>query len=335
MLRGIVAVMLVMVMAAVGAMAQAGRRSSPMEVHRCKLRIQVVSELDQRGVRDLTVEVMDATGISSGTNARQTDGSGIVDLASFTGRHKVRISGLGIEEYNGEFEIGDSETIHNERIEVKVKPEEGADKQQAKGTIPALRLKVPGKAKKEFEKGASLLQDGQYADAKQRFEAAIALYGQYDLAYNSLGVAEMNLQNTDAARLAFSKAVDLNPDFAAAQRNLARLLLADNKFLDAATALEHSLETEPDDVWALDKAAYAEYRTQKFALAAAHARRVHELPHASYAEAHYIAGMAFEAMGQQKEALSEYQLYLHEEPRGANARLAEVAKDRLSSGVRQ
>ena len=65
MLRRVLVAAMVVVIAAVGAMAQAGRRSNPMEVHPCRLRLRVVSELDQRGLRDLTVEVMDATGKSN------------------------------------------------------------------------------------------------------------------------------------------------------------------------------------------------------------------------------------------------------------------------------
>lgn len=334
MLRRVLVAAMVVVIAAVGAMAQAGRRSNPMEVHPCRLRLRVVSELDQRGLRDLTVEVMDATGTPSALNAKQTDSSGNADFSSFTGGHQIRISGPGIEEYTGYLEIAGSETSHSERIEVRVKPGEATESLATKGTVSALRLKVPGKAQKQLERGSELMADGQYAEAKQHFEAAIALYAEYDLAYNSLGVAEMDMQNVNAARTAFTKAVELNPDFAGAQRNLARILLADNKFEEAATALQRSLETEPDDVWALDKAAYAELRAQKYALAVAHARKVHQLPHASYAESHYIAGLALEALGQQKEALAEYQLYLQESPRGANARLAQLASDRLSIAVR-
>ena len=44
--------------------------------------------------------------------------------------------------------------------------------------------------------------------------------------YNGLGMVEVELNEMDAARESFSKAVDLNPDFPAAYRNLARISFA-------------------------------------------------------------------------------------------------------------
>jgi tetratricopeptide (TPR) repeat protein len=133
------------------------------------------------------------------------------------------------------------------------------------------------------------------------------------------------------ARKAFTKAIELNDRFAAAQRNLARILIAEKNFGGAAILLERSLESEPNNAWALTNAAYAELQRKKFVEAADHARRVHALPHEGLANAHVIAGHALEVLGKREEAITEFRHYLEEDPKGPNVTRVQQALARLES----
>ena len=124
---------------------------------------------------------------------------------------------------------------------------------------------------------------------------------------NGLGMVEVELNEMDAARESFSKAVDLNPDFPAAYRTLARISFAQRNYEEADTLLVKSLEGEPLNVWALSSAANAELLIHKYSDAIAHARKERSVAHQALG-VHIVAALALEATEQPLEAVKEYEL---------------------------
>lgn len=301
-----------------------------LQANACRVRIVVVDRATHSGIQDVTVQLMDAVGSSSAQSERNTDSGGQADFESWTGLHRIRIFGPQINEYNGDFEISQNETFHLERVEVTRKQENGAVSPGATTTVPAIRLRIPENARKEFEKGSQAMEQKKWDASRKHFEAAIDLYPDYDLAYNGLGVAASQLKDTPSARKAFLKATELNDKFPGAQRNLARLLISEHNYEQASALLNQSLEVEPTNAWALENVAYAELQLHRFKEAAEHALRVHSLPHDGLANAHVIAGYALEALGQPEAAAEQWKLYLKEDPKGPNAKRAQDAVARLS-----
>jgi tetratricopeptide (TPR) repeat protein len=175
------------------------------------------------------------------------------------------------------------------------------------------------------------LGEKNWESARTSFQKAIDLYPDYDMAYNGLGVACSQMNDTPAARQAFRKAIELNDKYAEAQRNLARLVIADHDYQETASLLNRSLAVEPANAWALNNAAYAELQLHRFKEAADHAQRVHSLPHEGVlANAHVIAALALDALGHRQEAIAQWKLYLKESPHGPNAKRAEDELRRLA-----
>ena len=258
-----------------------------------------------------------------------TDESGRVALGTMSGSHRIQIYGPGIEEYNGGFDIYREEPHHTENITVRSKTSGGL--QAGLPAVSVSRLNIPDKAAKEFRAGSKALEEKNYSEAKKRFTNATGIYGDYDVAYNGLGVAQMASGDAPAARASFEKAVKIDDHFAEAYRNLARISLADHKYDEVDDLLTKSLQTEPFNAWALTYAAYAELQTQKFELAITHARAAHSVPHTGLASVHIVAAHAFEATQQPGEALKEYRLYLEEDPNGRDATQAKKAVAKLET----
>lgn len=249
-----------------------------------------------------------------------------MEFRTITGAHRIRIYGGDIDPYETEFEITPVETSHRENFLVKRKLG-GA----GPGFVPAVRLKIPDDARKEFENGSKALTEKNWEYARKSFQAAIDLYPDYDLAYNGLGVASSQMNNATAARQAFRKAVELNDKFAEAQRNLARFLIAEHNYQETASLLNQSLAVEPANAWALNNAAYAELQLHRFKQAAEHAQRVHGLPHdGTLANCHAIAAYALDALGQHQNAIAQWKEYLQEAPKGPNAKRAQEEVQRLT-----
>jgi len=303
----------------------------------CDLLVHVyIERIPNHAPPGLTVRLQDGFG---GPEAElKTDGEGMVRFHTVTGLHRLYIYGPGIQEYEGTVDIERVEVRRTENIVVRPKKEEssGAHLSEASpgsGMISVPRLKVPERAQAEFQKGSKAVERKDWREAKRRFEAAIAAYTDYDVAYNGLGVALMASGDTQAAHQAFEKAVRLNDHFGEAYRNLARLSFSEHKYEEADALLTKSLTTDPLNAWALTYAAYCELLTHKFSEAIAHARIAHTVPHERLASVHIVAARALEATQQPAEALAEYRLYLEEEPKGPDAARAREAVARLSNFV--
>ena len=78
-------------------------------------------------------------------------------------------------------------------------------------------------------------------------------------------------------------------------------------------------------------AANAALLTHHYDQAIAYARKAHSIPHPGSAGVHIVAALALEATQQPFEAITEYQLYLHEDPKGRDALRAQQAIQRLNS----
>ncbi len=307
----------------------AGAQFSRQRPRPVELVVRVFYEGEQHpaGAR-LTVQLMD--GFGSPEAEKITNEEGMVEFRTISGIHRLRVIGPEIVEYNGNVEIETAEARRLEIVRVRRKPDAASVSPPGAGTVPAIRLKVPTSARKEFEKGTHALENKHWEEAKTRLEKAVALYPDYDLAYNSLGVAAMGLGDVEGARRAFEKAINLNENFSAAYRNLARILLSEDKYAEAEALLGKSLQGEPLNTWALTNVAYAQLLIHKFDEAIINARKVHALPHEGFANAHVIAAKALEATRRPQQALAEYQLYLKEDPYGPNANRAREAVARIT-----
>lgn len=182
--------------------------------------------------------------------------------------------------------------------------------------------------------GSRAIDKKKWAEARESFQRAIALYADYDMVYNGLGVAALNTNDTEAARQDFEKAISLNDDYADAYRNLARILMGERKYADADELLKKALRSQPLDPWTLTYAAYCELLSGRFDEAVANAQKVHSAPHSGFAGAHVVAARALEATHRPNQALAEYELYLKEEPQGRDAKSAHEAEVRLTAAHR-
>jgi len=254
-----------------------------------------------------------------------------VEFSTITTRKQLRIYGPGSVEHEESFDIEPVEAHKTVIVIVKTDAKNPSPRLPA-GTIPSSRLLVPDKAQKEFQKGSEALAKKNWVDAKTHFDSAIAIYPDYDVAHNGLGMSLASAGDSKAARPAFEKAIKLNENFAEAYRNLARISLSERNFEEMDNLLTRSLSADPLNAWALAYAAYSELQLHKFAEALAHAQKTHTVEHKGLASAHTVAALALEALNRQPEAISEYELYLQEDPNGRDAARAKDKIARLKTG---
>jgi tetratricopeptide (TPR) repeat protein len=239
------------------------------------------------------------------------------------GIYHVLVSGEGIEtKDSGTFELDSRKRTQSIDVTVKRVDKESPGA-AAKGTntytVAAADLNIPDSARKEFDKGSDLMARENWKKATERLNKALAIYPRYAAAYNNLGIAYGKLGDRAREREALQEAVSLNDHFAPAYVNLAKMAIADHTLPDAETLLNKATAADPNDAQTLVLLANVQLLNQHLDDAIANCRKVHAMSQSSHALAHYVAGRALEHENRPKEAVTEFQTFLREEPSGPRA----------------
>jgi len=201
-----------------------------------------------------------------------------------------------------------------------------------KAMVAASRLKIPRKAEKEFKRANEALAKEHWDRAEKRFRKAIEIYPDYDEAHNALGIILMRQSRKAEGKEEFLRAVSINPRYAAASINLAKIAIDDRDFPKALDQARQALTSEPMNPAALFVAAESAYFTHNYAESVRYTHTLHDMPHAPFALAHFLAGKSLQAQQLNAEAVGEYQKFLDEDPADPNASQARYILDVLVAG---
>jgi tetratricopeptide (TPR) repeat protein len=109
-------------------------------------------------------------------------------------------------------------------------------------------LRMPAKARDEFERGLRRLAKQDAAGSLRHFDAAIRISPEYYELYYNEGVAEMHLRNNQEALRCFQKAIDLSGgSYGRAEFGYGLALLREGKAEEAERVVRHGLESDPNN----------------------------------------------------------------------------------------
>ncbi len=91
----------------------------------------------------------------------------------------------------------------------------------------------------------------KYEDAKNYFERALSFCGENGAILNSYGVVAANLGEDESARDSFEKAVQIDPKFLDAQKNLAEIYIATKEYEKGIETYQKILKQHGDDIESL------------------------------------------------------------------------------------
>ena len=310
--------------------------SMPMHATSVEIIVRVVFQNDRNAGDQIRVDLINDTGVPVGEAFTDSEGRAVFHV-QMAGTYEVRASGTPIQgTANEQVRIEDMDKSRT--VYVRAKPSGDATSTATKSKAPpvtsAAELKIPADAKKAFHKGMDSWEHNDYPKAAEHFEKAVAIYPEYDTAYNNLGVMYYQMGQTEKARAAFERSVALNDKNADGDRNLARMLIHDGDYAKAQELLKKSLIVEPLNTITLSLMCVTQIQTGDDNGALATARKVHQLPHEGYAVVHEVAGQAYEHEGQPQNAAIEYETYLRESPNGPEAPQVRNALSRLTAASR-
>jgi tetratricopeptide (TPR) repeat protein len=116
---------------------------------------------------------------------------------------------------------------------------------QSRYTVSVRELKIPGKARDEFQKGLERLAKNDPAGSLSHFTKATQAFPGYFEAYYNIGVANAALGRFDEAMRAFQASIDLSDGrYALAQFGYGYLLCQEGKAAEAEKIVRKGLEIE-------------------------------------------------------------------------------------------
>ena len=237
------------------------------------------------------------------------------------GDYHVEVSGDGIQPTTSEtFEVDERKMTQAEYVTVQRLAESGPAPLSAKSPmVSASDLNVPSKARKEVDKANEAMALHNWNKALDHLNKAIALAPQYATAYNNLGVLYDKMNDIPHEEEALKKAVSLDDHFAPALVNYGKLCLRQKDPVRAEQLLEKATSTEPNNSETLMLLSYSQYMNRHFDAAISSAEKAHSSGQDHPSFVHYIAARAYQQENQQQQAVSQFQDFLKEEPKGPRA----------------
>lgn len=130
------------------------------------------------------------------------------------------------------------------KLVLYLKSKSGAIRQSAY-TVSVRELKIPGKARDEFQKGLELLGKNDPAGSLRHFTKATQAFPGYFEAYYNIGVADAALGRFNEAMRAFQTSIDLSDGrYALAQFGYGYVLCQEGKAAEAEKIVLKGLEVE-------------------------------------------------------------------------------------------
>lgn len=186
------------------------------------------------------------------------------------------------------------------------------------GQVSALDLDASNKAIEEFNRATTLMKGQNFKEAVTHLQKAVAAYPKFVSAYNALGLAYLDQQDS-RAKDEFETAAKLDQKFPGSFLNLGMLALQNKDYGAANSNLEKAATLSPKDPKILFVLAYAENSNHEYKEAMETAQRVHALDHHGMANVHYVAASAALGLSDMEAAKRELTTFLTEDPSNPQA----------------
>ncbi len=216
-------------------------------------------------------------------------------------------------------------------LELKEKKIPPIVRRMANRVISAAELHqvVPPPAKKEYDIGARLSSKGNFMQAAEHFEKAVAIYPEYLAARNDLGAQYLKLQRLDEAEKHFQLVLSKDPKNFNAKFNTGLVMIERRDFRTAITQLNEAMTIDSTRPVARLWIGIAEMEMGDLQTAEAELTKSLVMGSTECVSAHYHLARIYASRGDTDAALRSIQSYLEEAPRGEYAKEAKDLTRRL------
>jgi Flp pilus assembly protein TadD len=202
-------------------------------------------------------------------------------------------------------------------------------------SVSMSQMKVPGKARKLFQKAMDAFRMSKLDDAFSFVQKALGMYPDYAQALTLRGVMNMQRGDTKQAEPDLQKAVELDYSDDTGFVALASLYNTEGKFDDALQILDRGMSVHPNSWQALSEKARAQIGKHDFDGALKTLAKADNYVPPTVAYLHLFRAQALLGLKNAPGAILEINDYLAKEPTGANADTARKMLTKLGVSSNQ
>ena len=280
--------------------------------------------IDGSGIRDARVELRDAyTGSVISSGYTMPNGS-----FTFT---NVR---------PGQYELVATQGLQQsrERVDctgalqpVTLRIASAAQASDGSATVSVMELKIPDKAKREFQKADEAFGKHKTADARAHCEKALAIAPTYSRALTLSGLLDLTDGKYDGAREKLEQAIKSDYSYGLAYVVLGATYNGMSRYDDALRTLDRAMPLVPTSWQAYFEMAKAQLGKGDYQRALASSDRAITLAPASYAPVHLVRAHALLGLKAYTDAVAELEKYLGGDPNGVDSANARKTLDQVKT----
>ncbi len=207
--------------------------------------------------------------------------------------------------------FGSAPQTFTQNIQLRLKPGKSLPAAAVVSADEA-EAQIPGRAKKEYEKGLKRAGDNKPDQAIKFFQAAILIYPQYYSAYTAMAEQYAKLPNLDESIAIYQKAIEMKPNRADAHTGIGVLMVKQKRYGEAMTPLRRSIELDKQSSTAYLFLGLAEMFTGDYVAAEANLLRAYDIGKQTLVRL-YLANL-YDLRGEPAKAIDHLQLFLRDTP---------------------
>jgi tetratricopeptide (TPR) repeat protein len=291
-----------------------------------------VATLDNRAIADARIEVQSvASGLTVASGYSNMGGA--FEFRSLDkGLYEV-VATVGLNEARQRVEVNDSEA--------SVALHMAGTPTAARGdnVVSVRQLQVPGKARAAFKKAQQLLDKDKFEEAQKQVARALEIYPNYADALTLRAIMRLDAHQANEALADLEAAIKNDPACAMAYLALGAAFNSMSRFDDAVRTLERGLMLSPSSWQGYFEMGKALLGKGSFEAGLRQLNKAESFASNDYPPVHLVKAHAYLGLKNYQEAISELELYLTRDPKGANSAEARQTLDKVraftaSSGSR-
>lgn len=200
-------------------------------------------------------------------------------------------------------------------------------------TVSLAQYKVPKKAREEFRKAESALNERKTDEAQKHLAKALEIHPDYADALTMRGIMNLEQKNYEAATTDLDHAIKADAGYAMAYIAIGAAFNMTQHFDEALRALDRGVTLSPQSWQAYFEMAKAQVGKSNYEAAIRAADKAQALSNGTYPLVHLLKAHAMLALKQYDPAMGELQAFLDQAPKAPQAENARTTLEQVRAFV--
>ncbi len=293
------------------------------------LTVSVRDKADQP-IPDARVDVR-AVMSTGGSYSGYTNRAGMLELTGLgDGTYEVSVQ-KGVSQSTDRVEVGAGMASISLRIDTN--DQSAAEVGSNGATVSLAQYKVPKKAREEFKKAESALNERKTDEAQKHLAKALEIHPEYADALTMRGIMNLEQKNYEAATADLDHAIKADPGYAMAYIAMGATFNMMQRFDEALRSLDRGVALAPQSWQAYFELSKAEVGKSNYETAIRAADKAQELSDGKYPLVHLLKAHALLALKQYDPAMGELQAFIDQAPKAPQAENARTTLEQVRAFV--